>query len=114
VAWNRRFANGLLFGVSYTLSKSMDSGSNQRDVIPNTYDPDMMWGPSGVRRSPSCSHQLSLSIAIFPAARMVSPPRHSGDGKLAHHTQFQTGLPCGVAGGNDYAGVGWTPNLGVV
>src|SRR6266849_2561152 len=38
LSWNRRSANGLLFGVSYTLSKSLDNGSNQRDVVPNTYD----------------------------------------------------------------------------
>src|SRR5437879_13233063 len=46
VNWSRRFRNGLQFGASYTLSKSMDSGSNQRDVVPDTYDISMLWGPS--------------------------------------------------------------------
>src|SRR5207245_11290268 len=46
LAWNRRFTRGLLFGVSYTLSKSMDDGSNQRDVVPDTYDAHLLWGPS--------------------------------------------------------------------
>src|SRR5258708_12078874 len=40
------FSNTLQFGVSYTLSKSMDNGSNQRDVVPDTYDTSMLWGPS--------------------------------------------------------------------
>src|SRR5207248_3027928 len=46
ISWNRRYSNGLLFGASYTLSKSMDNGSNQRDVVPDTYDISMLWGPS--------------------------------------------------------------------
>src|SRR5260370_1118560 len=29
ISWNRRYSGGLQFGVSYTLSKSMDNGSNQ-------------------------------------------------------------------------------------
>src|SRR5258706_6534980 len=43
VAWNRRFSGGLLFGASYTFSKSSDDGSNQRDIIPNTYDAHGLW-----------------------------------------------------------------------
>src|SRR5207302_1468926 len=46
VQWNRRFAQGLLFGVSYTLSKSMDDGSAQRDIIPDTYFAHNLWGQS--------------------------------------------------------------------
>ena len=38
VTWNRRFANGISWGATYTLSKSMDDGSHQRDIIPDTYD----------------------------------------------------------------------------
>jgi hypothetical protein len=38
VQWNRRFADGLLIGATYTLSKSSDDGSNQRDIIPDTYN----------------------------------------------------------------------------
>ncbi len=38
LSWNRRMSKGFLFGVAYTLAKSMDNGSNQRDVIPNTYN----------------------------------------------------------------------------
>src|SRR5216684_2152047 len=46
ISWNRRYSDGLQFGASYTLSKSMDNGSNQRDVVPNTYDVSSLWGPS--------------------------------------------------------------------
>src|SRR6185312_2342234 len=46
VSWNRRFVHGFAFGVAYTYSKSMDDGSAQRDIIPNTYDASNLWGPS--------------------------------------------------------------------
>jgi len=46
LSWNRRYSKGLLYGVSYTLSKSRDDGSNQRDVIPDTYNAHNLWGPS--------------------------------------------------------------------
>ena len=111
VAWNRRFANGLLFGASYTLSKSMDSGSNQRDVIPNTYDPDMMWGPSEF----DARHVLTINYLYqFPFFRNRSgfASKALGGWQISGISQFQTGLPCSVAGPNDYAGVGLDSNFG--
>src|SRR5205823_4323293 len=44
--WNRRYTHGLMFGASYTYSKSMDDGSNQLGVVPHTYDTKSLWGPS--------------------------------------------------------------------
>src|SRR5437899_2233194 len=101
VAWNRRFASDLLFGASYTLSKSMDSGSNQRDVIPNTYDPDMMWGPSEF----DARHILIINYLYqFPFFRHHSgfSGKMLGGWQISGISQFQTGLPCSVAGPNDY------------
>src|ERR1035441_8605417 len=46
LSWNRAFKGGYSFGVSYTLSKSMDNGSNYRDIVPDTYNTSNMWGPS--------------------------------------------------------------------
>ena len=46
LSWNRRFSQGLQFGVTYTLSKTMDDGSNQRDIIPDTYYAHNLWGPA--------------------------------------------------------------------
>ena len=46
VSWNRRFTSGSMFGVTYTLSKSMDNGSNYRDIVPDTYNTSNLWGPS--------------------------------------------------------------------
>jgi len=38
VSWNRRFTAGSMFGVTYTLSKSLDNSSNNRDIVPDTYN----------------------------------------------------------------------------
>jgi len=55
---------GAQFGASYTLSKSMDNGSNQRDVVPNTYDVSSLWGPSEFdARNPL--FQLPLRSAVL-------------------------------------------------
>ena len=45
VSVNRRFAQGLGFGAGYTLSKIYDSGSAQRDIVPNAFDTSNLWGP---------------------------------------------------------------------
>ncbi|HEX4543621.1 MAG TPA: carboxypeptidase-like regulatory domain-containing protein, partial [Candidatus Acidoferrum sp.] len=111
VSWTRRFANDLQFGVSYTLSKSMDNGSNQRDVVPNTYNVSNLWGPSEFD---------ARHILIFNYLYQLPLFRHQsgftgkalGGWQISGITQFQTGLPCSVAGPNDYAGVGLDSNFG--
>jgi predicted heme/steroid binding protein len=111
VTWNRRFTNGLLFGVSYTLSKSMDNGSNQRDVVPNTFNPDMMWGPSEF----DARHIVTINYLYqLPFFRNQSglAGRVVGGWQISGITQFQTGLPCSVAAAKDYAGVGLDSNFG--
>lgn len=111
VNWTRRFSNGFQFGAAYTYSKSMDGGSNQRDVVPDTYDPGMMWGPSefDVRHIVAINYLYQL-----PFFRQQSgfAGKALGGWQIAGISQFQTGLPCSVAGPNDYAGVGLDSNFG--
>jgi hypothetical protein len=110
VAWNRRFTGGLLFGVSYTLSKSLDDGSNQRDVVPDTYNTSMLWGPSEF----DARHMLVLNylyeLPFFKNNALTG--KLLGGWQISGITQFQTGLPCSVAGATDYAGVGLDSNFG--
>jgi hypothetical protein len=111
IAWNRRFSNTLQFGVSYTLSKSMDNGSNQRDVVPDTYNTSMLWGPSEF----DARHIVIINYLYqFPFFRKQSgfAGRALGGWQISGITQFQTGLPCSVAAANDYAGVGLDSNFG--
>jgi len=111
VAWNRRYSAGLLFGASYTWSKSLDNGSNQRDVVPNTYDPGSLWGPSEF----DARHILVLNylydLPFFKNHSTLSG-KLLGGWQISGVSQFQTGLPCSVAESRDYAGVGLDSNFG--
>ena len=111
LAWNRRFTDGLMFGVSYTFSKSMDDGSNQRDVVPDTYDTSMLWGPSEF----DARHMLVINYLYelpFFKDRGKLSGKLLGGWQISGITQFQTGLPCSVAGATDVAGVGLDSNFG--
>ena len=111
LSWNRRASNGLQFGVSYTFAHSYDNGSNYRDVVPDTYDTSWLWGPSEF----DAHHTLVFNYLYpLPFFRTQSGfiGKALGGWQISGITQFQTGLPCSVAGGNDYAGVGLDSNFG--
>jgi len=110
LSWNRRYSNGLLFGFSYTLSKSSDDGSNQRDVIPDTYSAHNLWGPSEF----DARHIVAISYLYdLPYRNLQGFTGHVfGGWQISGISQFQTGQPCGVAGSTDYAGVGLDSNFG--
>ena len=42
--------DGLKVGLAYTLRKSEDNGSDKRNVLWNTYDDTIYWGPSSYDR----------------------------------------------------------------
>src|SRR6266850_2458872 len=118
VTWNRRYSGGLMFGVSYTLSKSMDNGSNQRAVVPNTYDPQALWGPSEFDARHILVFNYLYDLPLFKNHSSLSG-KLLGGWQISGVTQFQTGVPCGVAGGADYTvvkgvhdGVGLDSNFG--
>src|SRR5437763_680235 len=99
ISWSRRFSGGLQFGAAYTLSKSMDNGSNQRDVVPDTYDPGMLWGPSEF----DARHILVINYLYdLPFFRHRSDwiGKAAGGWQISGITQFQTGLPCSVVAPN--------------
>lgn len=110
-SFNRRFTNGLIFGVSYTYSKSMDNGSNQRDVVPDTYDTSFLWGPSEF----DTRHLLMINYLYeLPFFRNQShlAGKVLGGWQLSGITQFQSGNPCSAAQAKDFAGVGLDSNFG--
>jgi predicted heme/steroid binding protein len=112
VAWNRRFGNTFQFGVSYTLSKSMDNGSNQRDVVPDTYDTSMLWGPSEFDARHIAIINYLYQLPFFREQKGFAG-KALGGWQISGITQFQTGLPCSVIAPNvDYAGVGQDANWG--
>jgi hypothetical protein len=109
LAWNRRMSRGFLFGFAYTLSKSMDNGSNQRDVIPNTYDAQNLWGPSEFDNRHTLVANFLYEIPFKPGNPVLK--QVIGGWQVSAVAQFQTGTPCGVLGANDYAGVGLDTNF---
>lgn len=112
VNWSRRFRNGLQFGASYTLSKSMDNGSNQRDVVPDTYDISMLWGPSefDVRHIFVANYLYQLP---FLHNRNDFLGKALGDWQISGIVQYQTGTPCNaIQSGQDFAGIGQDANFG--
>ena len=103
-SWSSHFRGGSLFGVSYTLQKSMDQSSNYRDIVPDSYDKSNLWGPSEydipqvlmvnyLWALPFYAHQHNLAGEVL------------GGWELAGNMQFQKGTPCGVGVKQDYAGV---------
>jgi hypothetical protein len=104
LTWNRRFADGLMIGVSYTFSKSMDNGSNQRDIVPDTYDTSNLWGPSDFDTRHVMTINYLYELPFFRHQQNLVG-KVLGGWQVSGITQFQTGQPCGIAVNNDYAGV---------
>jgi hypothetical protein len=112
IMWERRFSRGSSFSVSYTLSKSMDNGSNYRDIVPDTYNTSNLWGPSEY----DARHMVIVTyIYDLPFFRNQNNLRAKllGGWEIAGSSQFQTGSPCGIGTNNDYAGVGEFGSFGV-
>ena len=105
LSWNRRFAQGFSWSVAYTLSKSMDNGSAQRDIIPNTYNDAGMWGQSDFDVRHVFIMSYLYELPFFKGQNNVTG-RLLGGWQLSGITQFQTGTTCGFGVGTDYVGVG--------
>jgi hypothetical protein len=100
-----------MFGVSYTLSQSNDDGSNQRDVIPNTYDAHNLWGPSEFDSRNVLVFNYLYDLPFFKGQHGIAG-KTLGGWQISGVTQFQTGIPCSVGVNNDYAGVGQDGSFG--
>ena len=110
VSVNRRGGNGLQYGVSYTLAKSVDNGSNQRDVVPDTYDTSFLWGPSEFDARHILVFNYLYPTPFFREERGFAG-KVLGGWQISGIGQFQTGLPCSVASTDDFAHVGQDANF---
>jgi hypothetical protein len=104
---NRRFTNGLLFGVAYTYAKSMDDSSGPRDVVPDAYNASNLWGPSGFDRRHVMVLNAVYELPFFKDKSNLAG-KLLGGWTLSAVSQMQTGTPfsIGTRGGADIAGVG--------
>jgi hypothetical protein len=102
----RRLSHGLLFGVAYTWSKSMDFGSDQSYQLPNYYNPSIDYGPSDfdIRNTLVVNYVWDIPYGNNFDNRFVKGTL--GNWQISGTTQAQTGEPFSVTNGTDYAGVG--------
>jgi hypothetical protein len=110
VSWNRRLTKGLLFGIAYTYSKSSDDGSNQRDIIPDTYYAGNLWGPSEFDARHVFIANFLYQLPFFKAQNTLLG-RTLGGWEISGIYQQQTGSPTSVGKGTDYVGVGLDGSL---
>jgi hypothetical protein len=101
----KRYSKGLSYGIAYTLSKSLDDGSAQRDVIPNPFDRSMLWGPSGYDRRHVFVGNLIYELPFFRSSRGVTRTLLGG-WETTLLVQAQTGTPFTIGTGDDTSGFG--------
>lgn len=103
-SWTSHFRSGSSVGVSYTYSKSMDGGSNYRDIVPDSTYFANLWGPSeyDVRNAFVANF---LYVLPFFANQHNLAGEALGGWQLSGNVQAQSGMPCGVGVNTDYAGV---------
>jgi hypothetical protein len=116
VTWNRRFDNGLMFGLSYTYSHSYDDGSAYRDIIPDTYYAGNLWAPSyfDVTHVMTINYLYELPFGRgkhFGSNWNRATDAFLGGWQISGITQFQTGTACAAMANTDYAGVGVDGNF---
>jgi len=104
VGFVKRASNSTI-QLSYTWSKDMDNGSNYHTIVPDTYNTTNLWGPSEFDIRNVFVANYSYTLPFFKGQQSLVG-KVAGGWELSGSTQFQSGLPCSVGAGNDYAGVG--------
>jgi hypothetical protein len=102
---NRRFTGGFSFGGAYTLSKTYDSGSAQRDIVPNAFDTSNLWGPAGYDRRHVVVLNAVYELPIFKDKSKLTG-KLLGGWTVTAVSQMQTGTPFSIGTNDDFAGVG--------
>ena len=101
----RRFTRGFSYSFAYTLAKSSDDGSAQRDVVPNAFDVHNLWGPSTYDRRHSVVITFAYQLPFFSDQSHLTG-KLLGGWVISGVSQMATGNPISIATGDDFAGVG--------
>jgi len=102
----RRLTNGLLFGVAYTWSKSLDFGSSNGTKLPNTFDMKPMWGRSDFDRRHVFLANIVYNIDQFNHSSHFINRAVLGHWQVSGTLQGQTGAGLSATSSTDFAGVG--------
>ncbi len=107
ISANRRFSDGLLFGIAYTLSESKDNADYRRDQIYNNYDDSNFWGWSDYDARHVMVINFVYELPVFKDKSALTG-KLLGGWQLSGMIQFQTGTPLTIGRTGDYAGIGVT------
>ncbi len=102
----RRLTKGLLFGVAYTWSKSVDFGSSNGQNLPNAFDKNIFYGPSDFDRRHVFVSNLVYNASQFDHSNRLISRALLGRWQVSGTLQAQTGSPLSVSTSTDFAGVG--------
>lgn len=105
VSADRRYTNGLKVGVAYTLGKSKDNASDKRNVLWNTYDDTIYWGPSNFDRRHALTFYYIYDLPFFREQNTLLS-NLLGGWQVSGATFFRSGTPFSITRTNDIAGVG--------
>ena len=104
---NRRFAKGLLYSFSYTLSKTMDNNSGPRDGFYDTFNQGLNWGKSANDTRHIAVASVVWELPFFNGASVNKAVRFiAGGWQVMGVNQWQTGTPFTIGNGDDYLGIG--------
>jgi hypothetical protein len=103
----RRFRNGLGFGVAYTLSKLRDNGSDKRNLLYNAYDDSGFWSVSDNDRTHLFNVHYLYELPFWRKQDTLLK-KLLGGWQVSGVTYFQSGLPLTISRADDIAGVGDT------
>ena len=102
----RRLTKGLLFGVAYTWSKSLDYGSSNGTSLPNAFSNKLFYGPSDFDTRHVLVINYVWDIPFANHASNLFERTLLGNWQFSGTLQGQTGRPQTVSQNNDVAGVG--------
>jgi len=105
IQYTRRFSGGLHLQAVYTLSKVWDYGSNQRDIIPDTYYARNLWGPAEFDTRHVFISNFLYELPFFKDKSHMTG-KILGGWQVSGLIQYQSGTPTSIGRGTDYAGVG--------
>jgi hypothetical protein len=102
----RRLTKGLLFGVAYTWSKSLDYGSSNGTNIVDAFHNNLMFGPSDFDTRHVMVANYVWDIPFGNHLSNYFARTFLGDWQFSGTIQAQSGRPQSVTQGTDWAGVG--------
>jgi hypothetical protein len=105
VSVDRRYSNGLKVGLAYTLGKSEDNGSDKRNVLWNTYDDTIYWGPSNFDRRHVMSFYYIYDLPFWREPTNLVQNIFGG-WQISGATFLRSGTPFSITRTNDRAGIG--------